>query len=466
MTGTGSQLRIDGNGDGSKISLGLRFDPLLPGGTGQLLIENDGSVELTDSALAPFGRNVVVQVGEEATGEIALDNGTLSLLSSGDTNLSFAEHTRGQGTLLATNGSVVELLSQAGNASSQLGNTSGANKTANLIFDDSDLMIAVDDGDASFQVGGVNTVAQAQFSGAGTDVSISAGGVTNGSADVRVGDSAGANSNLLLESGASMVIDGSTSSRLRIGDNDAVSASVNVLDSSALSVVGGQSARIQVGAGNDLAAPASLNLTGTAVVSTSGDVILGNGRGDRALNGIVSLGDSSTLNASEVAVNGGGVLQGTGTVTGNVAVNALGILGPGLSPGVLTIDGDLTLNTDAGLFFEFGGTGANQSDYLTVLGDFIVNDMFSLTLSFINGYSPQGSEVLEFLDVGGNLDSSFFSLADIEILGLADSRTFSLVSDGNTIATQFDPIAAIPVPLPAGLLLTSFLCLGLLRRRH
>ncbi|TAJ69136.1 MAG: autotransporter domain-containing protein [Phenylobacterium sp.] len=56
---------------------------------------------------------------------------------------------------------------------------------------------------------------------------------------------------------------------------------------------------------------------------------------------------------SSVAVNGGGVLGGSGTIGGNVAVSN-GVLAPGNSPGTLTINGNLTLASASVLDFEFG----------------------------------------------------------------------------------------------------------------
>src|SRR5690606_36917448 len=61
----------------------------------------------------------------------------------------------------------------------------------------------------------------------------------------------------------------------------------------------------------------------------------------------------SALGTSDVFVDIGGRLAGTGRILGDTIV--AGAMSPGNSPGLITFDGDLILESTASLVFELGG---------------------------------------------------------------------------------------------------------------
>ncbi|RYD22403.1 MAG: hypothetical protein EOP88_08225 [Verrucomicrobiaceae bacterium] len=80
-----------------------------------------------------------------------------------------------------------------------------------------------------------------------------------------------------------------------------------------------------------------------------GEVNLGNDAGGGS--GI----DSFTLKAQAHIYNGGATLKGTGTLEGNVTITS-GTVAPGASPGQVTVNGDLTLESESILDMEISGT--------------------------------------------------------------------------------------------------------------
>jgi len=88
-----------------------------------------------------------------------------------------------------------------------------------------------------------------------------------------------------------------------------------------------------------------LNYTGNGAAFT-GDVVVESGK--LAVNGTLG---------GIVTVQDGGTLGGSGTIVGNTAVLAGGTLSAGNSPGTLTVNGNLTLNSGSTSEFEMGQRG-------------------------------------------------------------------------------------------------------------
>lgn len=95
-----------------------------------------------------------------------------------------------------------------------------------------------------------------------------------------------------------------------------------------------------------------------------------------------SLVVTGSIGGSTTTVNGG-VLSGTGTL-GNVLINPLGTLSPGLSPGTLTA-ADVTF-AGGTLTLELNGTGAGQADQLVASGSVSLTSNTPLSISL--GYAP------------------------------------------------------------------------------
>ena len=126
--------------------------------------------------------------------------------------------------------------------------------------------------------------------------------------------------------------------------------------------------KLGAGAGND----ASIN--GPIVFSNQGTLEVQSQ--SLSINSITQTGAMSAIqiaaagvlqSALQVQLNGG-VLNGDGTVQADVN-NTAAVIGPGSSPGMLTIDGNLTLNPGSSLQMEIGGTTAGtQYDQLNITG--------------------------------------------------------------------------------------------------
>lgn len=122
--------------------------------------------------------------------------------------------------------------------------------------------------------------------------------------------------------------------------------------------------------------------------------------------------DDGELTTPDLSVRGGGALNGTGLVTGQVVVGegvdggATALLDPGFSPGTLEIDGDLQLQSDAETLIEVSGLAGNPHDQIIVSGDAALDGV--LRIGAIDGYTPQASDQFLVLTSGDRVDDSVF----------------------------------------------------------
>ena len=144
----------------------------------------------------------------------------------------------------------------------------------------------------------------------------------------------------------------------------------------------------------------SRNLTNTSALSNGGTVVIGPGASTLTANpgytqtaGTTRL-EGGTLASTTLVDIQGGSLTGSGTVSGNL-MNA-GQVGPGASPGGISVTGNYT-QTAAGQFTsELGGlTSGTQYDVLTVSGTASLNG--NLTASLINSFQPVPGDLFDVL---------------------------------------------------------------------
>ena len=115
------------------------------------------------------------------------------------------------------------------------------------------------------------------------------------------------------------------------------------------------------------------------------------------------VGSGATLDVRDL---GGGftlapgtTLRGGGTVLGNLVVG--GVVAPGESPGILTVE-DITFNGTGALQIELGGTArGTQYDVLAASGMVTLQEGSSLAVTLINGFVPQGGDEFDILDFAG-----------------------------------------------------------------
>lgn len=154
------------------------------------------------------------------------------------------------------------------------------------------------------------------------------------------------------------------------------------------------------------------------------------------LNFIQTAG-TTILNGGDLATLGnpynvqGGDLAGIGTVFGDVN-NSGGRVTPGLSAGVLTIDGDCTQGADATLAIEIGGSNqGTDHDLLDITGTTALAGTLEVTL--IDGFVPNSGDLFEIVTAGtvaGEFDSVVFTNPpdnlELSVTYAADSVTLAV----------------------------------------
>lgn len=161
----------------------------------------------------------------------------------------------------------------------------------------------------------------------------------------------------------------------------------------------------------------------------------------------------------------GGTLSGTGTIGyGSGGFNSListgaVTIGPGNSPGTLTIDGNLDAN---GTIFdiEIGGRLAGiEYDQLVVLGQANLVDSV-VNLRFIDGFVPDQGDVFEWLVA----DPPFSGPAPLTVHVFSDLAVIEGETDGRRF--YVNSVTAVPLPPAAWLYGAGLLMVGCLARRR
>jgi len=143
-----------------------------------------------------------------------------------------------------------------------------------------------------------------------------------------------------------------------------------------------------------------------------------------------------SLAGGSVFVRNGGILGGSGTITGGTMVEEDGAIGPGNSPGRLTIDGDLLFADDSEFIAEIAGltAGANGYDQLVVTGA-VTLDNPELILVF--DFASFAGDSFTILNNVGNhtVTGQFRDLADGDVFAVEDRmlRINYTGGDGNDI---------------------------------
>jgi len=95
----------------------------------------------------------------------------------------------------------------------------------------------------------------------------------------------------------------------------------------------------------------------------------------------------------------------SGTIVGNVN-NSAGIVSPGASPGILTINGNYTQGPAGMLDMQIGGLVAGTDyDQLKVIGSASLGG--TLNTALINGFVPAAGTTFTLVDASGGLSGTF-----------------------------------------------------------
>ncbi len=187
---------------------------------------------------------------------------------------------------------------------------------------------------------------------------------------------------------------------------------------------------------NDAAGATINNLTVSSPVTFSGGTLTVDGR--MTDSSPLTLGAGATLSVSQgfmladVTVGAGSTLSGQGTVQGNLVNNGWLDMGP--TPGVITVDGDVTQGSTGWLTLKVGGSGAN--DELDVLGTATLDGTLDAVLS--PDFTPTPGQTFQILDLA-QTSGSFSAFVSSMTNGGSD---FGMVST----PTGFSVVANTPPP--------------------
>ncbi len=158
-----------------------------------------------------------------------------------------------------------------------------------------------------------------------------------------------------------------------------------------------------------------------------------------------NIGGSAALAINTAGANLGGI-EGVGTLTQSVTMNAGTYIAPGNSPGVLTFNNDLTMNGGE-LRIEIGGLSQGVDfDFINVLGDANMTNV-TVVASLFGAFEPTFvGQQFEFFRAANALDGTQWTLAA--------NDTFTLNVTGNSA------FLVSAVPEPSSLILLG-LCTGL-----
>lgn len=223
----------------------------------------------------------------------------------------------------------------------------------------------------------------------------------------------------------------------------------------------------------------TLNVTGNQValntfVSNS-NFTLGSGQTLTAAEGITNNANGSfTVGAGATVAAGGlglvnyGLLGGTGTVVGNIISS--GNVGPGNSPGTLSITGNYTQSASGTFTAEIGGLLAGtQYDVLNVSGTAFLDGLLNVSLYDLGSglFAPQAGNTFDILTadlIQGSFSSlSFAALSDPNLFWRVDYFTDAIGTSDVvrlSVAQHVAPPAPVPEPETWAMLLAGLGLMG------
>ena len=154
------------------------------------------------------------------------------------------------------------------------------------------------------------------------------------------------------------------------------------------------------------------------------NLIVGAGR-DVPGRGIVQIENGGRVDCLQASVGETGWIHGDGVLAVLERVENRGLIAPGLSVGILTIEGDYVQQSSGILELEISGAGPGQFDILHVTGDATLGGI--MKLKFVGDYVPASGAAFACLDVGGGIVGHF---AAVQVEGLP--RGYQVAIDPET----------------------------------
>ena len=154
--------------------------------------------------------------------------------------------------------------------------------------------------------------------------------------------------------------------------------------------------------------------------------------------GTTWLDDNAVLKAKNVYIQGGSVV-GAGTLDTTDVIVTAGTVAPGLSTGLLTVDGNYSQSADGTLEIELGGLArGSEYDVLIVTGEASLAGTLDVTL--LPGFNPSVGASFDILDWGSLAGSSAFDPINLPELGSRFEWDTSELYTTGVLAVLYDPI--------------------------
>ncbi|MBM4155551.1 MAG: PEP-CTERM sorting domain-containing protein [Lentisphaerae bacterium] len=218
-------------------------------------------------------------------------------------------------------------------------------------------------------------------------------------------------------------------------------------------------------AGTSMITLRGTNTFGGATRVAGGTLALA-GAGTLTNSPVIQIDTGATLNVSartggSMTLVSGQTLKGAGTFTGGLITGSGSTLSPGASPGILTVNGAVTLDAGSTLSVEINGTTAGtQYDRLAFTGGSLT--LNGATLDVVLGYAAGLGDSFQIVTGLVGYDPG----ASGVFAGKADGSTFTVGSTALRIDYNSNAIALTVVPEPASLGVLGLLAAAALLRRR
>ncbi len=492
IEGSGSGFSMVGNGAGTTLAVGR------DGAVGTLNVLNGALLELNDPSnisefLDPnFPSSASIQLClQGGTGTFNLNNATTNISSTLDAFLFLGSAQMGSpltgGTSFTniTNGGQLNITALA-----PLSSAPGIQSEAGIVLNQDELTQSFMTIDASSAAvtgeagyAGMSIAREQGSSGTfnlqnGSTLTFGANtlGVANDQytgAFLTIGSAGGSNGTMTVGSASSMTMtSGLDGAYIGLGRDEGALGRLTVEGGGSITYENpADDGFIEIGQNDPDAANGGVGImTVTGIGSEvvfDGEVSVGNSMGTGSSTGLLTVADGGRLETRTINLWDGGFLLGNGgTIEADVFAHAGSFIAPGASPGIMTIDGNLSLLAGSTLKLEFAGSQAGDFDVLNVLGDLFADGPFNIVFSFLDGYEPGEAETFDFLNVGGSFQSDFFDLAQISFLGLQNTSASLAIGPNGTLSAIFVEVAPIPLPATVWMLFAGVGALGFVRRKR
>ena len=442
-------------------------------------ISNSATVTMTSGSFALNARDETIGAISMSGGDLSITSGVLTLSSNSSLtggNISITSAGGGINTASTgstTLGNAAFSYNNASNASAGLVLSSGLNVNANTTANFTNALagvgrISLGGSTKVFDVGSSanlnigwavvssNSSGGLTKNGTGT-LTLSAANTFSGTATINQGALSLGNVNALQNSTLDTGISGSQA--VTFGVAGANTYNIGAIQGGDTLDFGSNT--ISVGANN-----ATTSFTG--ILAGSGGSLTKVGSGSLTVSGANTYTGSTTISAgtlvlngtnsnSAITVNSGGTLAGSGT-GGATTINSGGKIGPGNSPGILTV-GNLTLNGGATYAWEMAdatgaaGTGwdqINATGLLTIGSNATSTFTIAITSSgnpsnWIYTTSNQSWDIIDYGTING-FNASYFTLNTSAFQGDLDAQSsaWALTDTGSTLRLTYTYTANTP----------------------